>query len=275
MISPGIFLFFQNFDFSECCGVKGQKIPQNDKKFSLSCLMSQELYIIWLSFEVHKFKMITSLVFFSFFQNFHFLGCKEGQRATNGLKWQKTVAPYISGTICHMISINGTHIKKDISRYFLHFFQVLIFGVNNGVKGQKMAQNDKGILSFPLHISGSIHHMIVIFGTPVWNNDISRCFFHFFKILILWVVRWVKGQKMAQNDKKFCLSHSKSQESYLIWLWFFVHMCKMMISSAIFFIFSKFWFFGFLEGGKKEKNDSQLPISVCHTLYLKNCRSYH
>ena len=33
-------------------------------------------------------------------------------------------------------------------------------GVNSGVKGQK-------VVTVTLHISGSIHHMIVIFGTHV------------------------------------------------------------------------------------------------------------
>ena len=49
--------------------------------------------------------------------------------------------------------------------------------------------------------------------------------------------------------QKFCLSHSVSQEPY-IWLWFLVHMCKMMISPAIFFIFQNFYYcyWGFLEG---------------------------
>ena len=43
-----------------------------------------------------------------------------------------------------------------------------------------------------------------------------------------------------------------------------------------FFIFSKFWFFGFLGGRVKgQKIDPWLPISVCHTLDVKNCRSYH
>ena len=46
-----------------------------------------------------------------------------------------------------------------MSRSFLHFFQILIFGVNI-VKGQEMAQNDKK-LSVALHISGSIHHMML------------------------------------------------------------------------------------------------------------------
>ena len=66
-------------------------------------------------------------------------------------------------------------------------------------------------------------------------------FFHFFKILIFWVVRGVKGQKMVQNEKKLCLLRSISQETYIIWFSFMVHMCKMIISMAIFFIFSEFW----------------------------------
>ena len=43
-------------------------------------------------------------------------------------------------------------------------------------------------------------------------------FFHFFKFLIFWVVRWVKGQKVAQNDKNFC----HTQEPYIKYcqLWY-------------------------------------------------------
>ena len=36
-----------------------------------------------------------------------------------------------------------------------------------GVKGQKMVQNDKIILSVPHHFSGTIHDMVVIFGADV------------------------------------------------------------------------------------------------------------
>ena len=71
-------------------------------------------------------------------------------------------------------------------------------------------------------------------------------FFHFFKILIFWVVKEVKGQKMVQNDNKFCPSISISQEPYITWLSFVIHMCKMIISPEVFFIFSKVWFFGLL-----------------------------
>ena len=70
-------------------------------------------------------------------------------------------------------------------------------------------------------------------------------FTFFFKILIFRIIKWevVKWQKMAQNDKKFCLPHSVSQELCIIWLWFLVHKCKMM----------KVWFLGVLGrwNGKK------------------------
>ena len=59
--------------------------------------------------------------------------------------------------------------------------------------------------------------------------------------------------KRAKNGKRFCLSQAVFQEPYLIWLWFLVHMCKMMISPCSFFIFSKFWFFGFTEWIKGQK----------------------
>ena len=99
--------------------------------------------------------------------------------------------------------------------------------------------------------------------------------FHFFKILIFLVVRGLKGQKLTQNDKKFCLSHSISQEPYLkilifqvfkeggerakmalnyqfqsVTLYilrtaelynsrFLVHRCKIMISPEVFLYFFK------------------------------------
>ena len=65
------------------------------------------------------------------------------------------------------------------SGFFFSFFQNFHFRVVRGVKGQKIDQNDKKI-SVALHISETIHHMIVIYG----------------------VVSGVKGQKMDQNDKK-------------------------------------------------------------------------
>ena len=43
-----------------------------------------------------------------------------------------------------MIFIHGTRVEKDnISVFFLNFSEILFFEVSSGVKGQKMAQNDK------------------------------------------------------------------------------------------------------------------------------------
>ena len=47
-------------------------------------------------------------------------------------------------------------------------------------------------------------------------DDISMIFFQFFKILIFWVVIGVKGQRMVQNDKTFCLPHFISQGPCII-----------------------------------------------------------
>ena len=100
-------------------------------------------------------------------------------------------------------------------------------------------------------------------------------FFHFFKILIFQAVKGVKGQKMLQNDKKFCLSHSISQEPYIIWLSFMVHMCKMIISPGVLLSFSKFWFSGLSEvKGQKlaqnEKNSVAPYISgtIYHMIFI-------
>ena len=50
---------------------------------------------------------------------------------------------------------------------FFIFVKILILRIIKGVrvvKGQKMAKNDKKVLPVSLDISGTIHHMIVIFG---------------------------------------------------------------------------------------------------------------
>ena len=129
--------------------------------------------------------------------------------------------------------------KSRISPGAVYIFSKVEFsGSIVRLKGKKRPKYDKK-LSVALQISGSIN-MIVIFSTHVWNDDIYRCWFQFLKVLLFRVVS-------AENVKKI-LSHSISQEPYLMRLWFLVHFCKMMISPAIFFSFSKFWCFGRLEG---------------------------
>ena len=64
--------------------------------------------------------------------------------------------------------------------------------------------------------------MIMISGTLVQNDNISRSFFHFFKILIFWVFRGVKGQKIVQNDKNsVCQNlYLSNHTSYDCHLWY-------------------------------------------------------
>ena len=78
----------------------------------------------------------------------------------------------------------------------------------------------------------------------------------FFYIFIFWAVMWVKGQKIAQNEKwQLYLSCNLSQEQYSLWSWLLVHLCKMIICPGFFFIFS---FFGLL-WGKKGKKWHKMP----------------
>ena len=51
--------------------------------------------------------------------------------------------------------------------FFFHFFKILIFWVVSGVKGEKNDPNDKKIMFVALHISGTIPHVTVIYGTHV------------------------------------------------------------------------------------------------------------
>ena len=115
-------------------GVKGQKTVQNDKKLCLSCSISQEPYVIWLSFMVQVCKMIISPV--AFFN-----------------------------------------------------VKILIFQVVKGLKWQEMAQNDKNFCLLDLIISGTIYHMIFIYGAYVcikgWYLQVFSSFFFFWFLGLL------------------------------------------------------------------------------------------
>ena len=101
-------------------------------------------------------------------------------------------------------------------------------------------------------------------------------FSFFFKIWIFRVIRWVKGQKNDPKRQKIITVALYISETYIIWFWFLLHMCRMMISAAFFFFlhFFKILIFLVFRGAKGQKRP-KLPISVCHALYLRNCISYH
>ena len=68
-------------------------------------------------------------------------------------------------------------------------------------------------------------------------------FFFFFWIFFFWVFWGLKGQKIAQNEKQqLHPPRATSREHYSLWSWFWVHLCKMMISPGVFLIFLKFSF---------------------------------
>ena len=109
------------------------------------------------------------------------------------------------------------------------------------------------------YISGTVEHMIMML--LLCRMISSRVFFHFFKILIFLVVRRVKGQKMAQNELISLISKCLiSQEPYIIWSSFMIHMCKRIISPGVFYI-SKFWFLLAGKGQKFAKNGKKLCLS--------------
>ena len=134
-----------------------------------------------------------------------------------------------------------------------------------------MAQNDKKISLLQL-ISQEQFIIWLLFMVHFCEMMMSQgVVFYFFKIFILCVVKGegsggVKGKKMVQNEK-FCLSCSISQKSHIIWFWFMVLMCKMIISPVVFFIFSKFWFFGLL-GGSKGKKSLKITKKLCSLHFI-------
>ena len=126
---------------------------------------------------------------------------------------------------------------------FFSFFQNFDFFGCQGCKRWKKGPKWQKKLSVALHILGTIHHMVFIYETHLYSDNIFRVFFHFIKISILWVLRGVKGQEVVQNDKDSIMSHFISQEPFIIWFSFILQMCKMVISPGVFFNFKSliFW----------------------------------
>ena len=145
-----------------------------------------------------------------------------------------------------------------------------------------MAQNDKNsvfctlylyhFISYDFHLYTSYDH--VFFVAQVWNDNISRSFFHFLKTVIFWFSGLLEGGgKRAKNGPKWqkILSHSVSQELYLMWLWFLVQIWQWwylqffsFCKNSAFTSFSKF-----INKCQTEILKGAPPSShVCDFLYL-------
>ena len=163
-----------------------------------------------------------------------------------------------------------------IFQFFQQFFQIfwVVRVEGGGVKMVKMAQNYK-ILSVVFYISRTVHHIWLSIMIHICKVIISPdiCF-HFFKKKFFLLVRRIKRQKMAQNYKILSVVFYISRTVHHIWLSIMIHICKMIISPGIFFIFSKILFFCLLGGSKGKKWPKILKNSVHHALYLRNHISY-
>ena len=126
--------------------------------------------------------------------------------------------------------------NDDISRRFFIFLNFWFSGLLGGAKGQKMIQMRKNSVCRAAYLENHTSYDFHLWYTCVkWQ--IYRHFFHFFKTLIFQVVRRVIVQKMAQNECFLCLI---SQEPYLIWSSFTVHMCNRILSPVFWFFFHLF-----------------------------------
>ena len=187
----------------------------------------------WFLFMVLMFEMIMSPgVFFFFFKILIFR-----------VVWGKNSPKWQENSVCRAQNLRNIIIW---SWFMVHMCKKIIcpgdfyFFPNFHFRGQYWGERAK--VSVGLHIWVSIHHMIVLlhkFKMMTSSNTFFVSKFWFSGLLGGWRV---KGQKIAQNDKKI-LSNSVSQELYFMWLWLLVHMGKTMISPAFFFFFFKILIF--------------------------------
>ena len=128
------------------------------------------------------------------------------------------------------------------------------FRLSRGWKGKKWPEMLKISVCHTLYFSNHRSYDLHLWYTCNYQKIIPPgIFFIVFKIWIfrtIWGRGLVKGQKMVQYNKKFCLLYLVAQEPYIIWLSFMLHLCKMKMSPGNFSIFWKFLLFGLLrEGG--------------------------
>ena len=126
------------------------------------------------------------------------------------------------------------------------------------VKGQKIVQKIKITAAEQCSIwSWFLLPLCKIVISPgVFFFFLFSFFFHFFQILIFWVIRGIIGQKTVQNDKKLCQSCSNGNISR-----HFLYFFKLLIFQAV-------------SGVKRQKKWSEMKKSVCHAPYLRNHASY-
>ena len=127
-------------------------------------------------------------------------------------------------------------------------------------------------LSFAYHISGTMHHVIIIFGTDCKMMISPGTCFIFVNFLIFLECLGCEKVKMAQKEKQKCyLSCAISQEQYYD---FWYTGVKWSYLNLFFLIFSNHWFSRSLVGYKGKKWSKMTRSSVCCTQYFRNSTWY-
>ena len=150
------------------------------------------------------------------------------------------------------------------SRFFCFFFLKFWFHgllrgqrLGLGVKGQKIAQNEKW--NYDCHAPYSRNS--IAYDHDFWYSCVKSCLqifvvvvvclfvCLFFYIFLKFSFFWLSGGKGVKNSSKSTITitfimHHISQEQCNIWSWFLLHLCNMMILSGF---FSFYWNFNFLE----------------------------
>ena len=104
--------------------------------------------------------------------------------------------------------------------FFFSFFEIFMFQAVRAVNGAKTGPIRQKILSVMLHISATIHHMI-LFTVHICKMITSAGFFFIFSKLLFSGSRGVgKRAKKTQNDKKCLTLYFRNNISYDCDLWY-------------------------------------------------------
>ena len=125
---------------------------------------------LWCKFVKWYFQVLFSILKFWFSRLSG--GWKGKKMAQNDKKISVCCTLYFRNHISYDLHLWYTCMYKRIISpgIFFIFFKILIFGIFKGEGGGKRAKNGpkwQKILSVSLCISGTVHHMIVIFGAHV------------------------------------------------------------------------------------------------------------
>ena len=149
---------------------------------------------------------------------------------------------------------------------FFIFVKFWFFGLLGGKKGKKWPKiKNKYICHMPyLRNSTAYDHAFCYTIVKWWYLQVVFSFFFFF-ILIFQAVREVK--KNSPKLQNILSVARTSQESYIIWLSFVVHLCEIMIFPGIFSFFKILIFcvVGGVKGEKMVQNEKKIMYFVVHT----------